>query len=283
MRYVFLGGKAIGNYVLNGLIENGHIPAGIILYKDIIDSEIVEKAKLHGARVLSISSFRKQQDEIIMFINDLYAEAFISVAFPYIIPPTILKLVNYPINIHTGAIPKYRGIHPISAALLNDEPYQATTIHLMSEEVDGGDILLQDFIPVENEDTIISIKQKLIKLSLELILITLKQLESNTLYSKKQIGEVIWAPKRTPEDSKINFSESSRYLHNFIRALVDPYPNAFALRSNGQVVKFKKSHSCNIPGIVLAELGEREYIISSKDGIIWVETDVKLKLGEKLS
>jgi methionyl-tRNA formyltransferase len=109
----------------------------------------------------------------------------------------------------------------------------------------------------------------------------IKQLENGTLYPRFQIGEVIWAPQRKPEDSKIDFSKNSRYLHNFIRALADPYPNAFAFRNNERV-KIKKSIVSNSSGFVLADIGNRRYIISTRDGVILIETDVDLKVGDKL-
>jgi methionyl-tRNA formyltransferase len=192
-------------------------------------------------------------------------------------------MVHYPINVHTGAIPKYRGHHPLSAAFLNDEPFQATTVHLMAQEVDSGDILLQDFVKVENEDTILTIRNKLSILSLNLLLMTFRQLETGTIYPKKQVGPVIWAPKRNPEDSRIDFSKSSRYLHNFIRALVDPYPNAFGYGEGKKLIRFKKSITSNFPGVVLADLGENQYVVSTIDGVILVETDVKLNIGERIS
>jgi len=279
MEYIFWGGKAIGNTLLDGLINNGKIPKGIILYKDIIDPEIIEKAESVGVSVLRINVFKKNQQEIINFIKQLNADFFLSVAFPFILSSDILKLVKCPINVHTGAIPKYRGHHPLSAAFLNDEPYQATTVHIMEPEVDSGNILLQDFIKVENEDNMVTVRDKLIKLSLELVLKAFDQLEYEVLHPTKQIGEVIWAPKRKPEDSKIDFSQTSRYLHNFIRALVDPYPNAFAFKGNKNI-KFKQSVACNVPGKVLADLGNKKYVISTGDGVILVETDTDLDIND---
>ena len=281
MKFIFWGGKDIGNFVLKGLIENNNIPEGIIHYRDNIDQKLIEEVRFKGISILHIKTFKKQQEEVINFINTLKVDLYISVAFPFILPKEILNLVKYPINIHTGAIPKYRGHHPISAAFLNDEPYQAATVHLMAEEVDAGQIILQDFVKVENEDTIFTIRKKLIELSLKLILITIKQLRNGSFYSRPQIGEVIWAPRRIPEDSKIDFNKPSRYLHNFFRALVDPYPNAFAY-SNGECVKIKKSIVSNIPGVVLAALGNRQYIISTGDGVVFIETDLELKVNDKL-
>lgn len=281
MKFVFWGGKAIGNYILEKLLDKSRIPTAIIYYREELESDLIYKSKDLGVRVLQIEKFNTSQEKIIAFIKGLDVDTYISISFPFIISREILDLVEYPINIHTSAIPKYRGHHPISAALLNNEPYQATTVHLMVSEVDAGEILLQDFIDVQNEDTIVSIRQRLIELSLELLLKVMQQVEKGTLYPKRQIGETVWAPKRTPEDSKLDFSKPSRYLHNFIRALVDPYPNAFVLRDK-QTVQIKKSIVSNKPGVVMAKINQFEYVVSSGDGVIFIETDTELSIGDKL-
>ncbi|WP_375585586.1 methionyl-tRNA formyltransferase [Cyclobacterium xiamenense] len=283
MKYIFFGGKAIGNYILDGLLNASILPVGVVCYRNIIEEENLDQLRKLNIEILTINKFKKEQNELTNFIKQNKADTIISVAFPFILSKDVLTLVRYPVNIHTGAIPKYRGHHPLSAALLNDEPYQATTVHLMAEEVDAGDILLQDFIKVENEDTILSIREKLMVLSLTLIKKAIHQLSTNTIYPKKQIGDVIWAPKRTPEDSKINWAMPSRYTHNFIRALVDPYPNAFTFRNQNEKVNLKKSFACNTPGKVIAKTTQGQYIISTADGVVLVETDTDLNIGEILT
>ena len=279
--FVFFGGKAIGNYVLKQLLDDCFIPKAIVYYRDHLDSELLNRAHENGVLLLPINFFRKELDQVHEFINTQNPDFFVSVAFQFILPKKILDLVKWPINIHTGAIPKYRGHHPLAAAFLNDEPYQATTIHLMSEEVDAGKILLQDFVSVTNEDDMVTVRQKLMELSYKLLVTVIHQLKSNCIYPKEQIGDIIWAPKRTPEDSKIDFNNKSRFLHNFVRTLVDPYPNAFAYRED-DLIKIKRSIGSNTPGKILKKLNDREYIISTQDGILWIEIDKRLKEGDVL-
>ena len=283
--FIFFGGKSIGTYILNQLIDDNQIPSSIIFYRDHLGDDIIDKSRKIGIKIYRINKFHEQIEDLIEYIKSENPDFFISVAFQFILPEDILNIVKWPINIHTGAIPKYRGHHPLSAAFLDDEPYQGTTVHLMAKEVDAGKILLQDFIKISNEDDIVSVRNKLTELSYELLKTVLLQLANHCLYSKEQIGEIIWAPKRNPEDSKIDFNNTSRYLHNFIRALVDPYPNAFAKLNGNErnVVRIKKSISSNQPGIVLKEVGENEYIVSTSDGIVCIKTDKRLEIGDKLS
>jgi methionyl-tRNA formyltransferase len=280
-KFIFWGGKEIGNYVLENLLGDNLIPLGIIAYQNIIDENILFLAEKKGSKILRVKAFKKEQQEIEDFISEINPKAFISVAFPFVLSVNILKLVRYPINIHTGAIPKYRGHHPISAAMLNDEPFQGTTVHFMAPEVDAGDILLQDFVEVTNEDNINTIKSKLIVKSYLLLKSVIKQLENDCLHPKKQIGEIIWAPKRTEQDSKINFNNKSRYLHNFIRALVDPYPNAF-VENGSRRIKIKNSIASNTPGIVLDKTVSNKYVVSTKDGVLLLDIDTELEIGQKI-
>lgn len=279
--FIFFGGKAIGNYVLGNLMSDGIIPKAIVCYRDHLDSKLLEEAKEKGVSVKIIHKFRVEVDEVFEFVKNQNPDFFISVAFQFILPANILNLVQWPINIHTGAIPRYRGHHPLAAAFLNDEPFQATTVHLMAEEVDAGKVLLQDFIEVTNEDDMVTVRHRLIELSYKLLKTVIHQLKNNCLYPKEQIGEVIWAPKRTPEDSKLDFTHKSRYIHNFIRTLVDPYPNAFSF-NNSERVNIKKSITSNTAGQVMKKISDYQYIVSTADGIVWVEVDKVLNEGDIL-
>lgn len=281
MNFVFFGGKAIGNYILSHLLKDGYLPKAIICYRDHLDSELLSNARLNGVYVMVVHKFRVEVDEVYNLVKLQNPDFLISVAFQFVLPIKILSLVKWPINIHTGAVPKYRGHHPLAAAFLNDEPYQATTVHLMAEEVDSGKILLQDFVQVKNEDDMVSVRQKLIELSYTLVNTVIWQLKNGCLYPKEQIGEVVWAPKRTPEESKLDFNNKSRYLHNFIRTLVDPFPNAFVLKGE-QRIKIKRSVTSNTPGLVLKKLSHNEYIVSTQDGILWIETNIELNEGDLL-
>jgi methionyl-tRNA formyltransferase len=281
--FIFFGGKTIGNFILNGLIEQKLVPTGVVCYRNILEDTLLEKCEQLGVKILRLHNFKNNQDQLVEFIKELSPKFYISVAFPFVLSKEILEMVELPINIHTGALPRYRGHHPLSAALLNNEPVQATTVHFMVEEVDAGKVLLQDFISVSNEDDIVTIRKRLIDLSLKLVLIVINQVNNGTHYAKDQVGEIIWAPKRLPEDSKINFDNNSRYLHNFIRSVVHPYPNAFAFTSEGKKVNFKKSIAKNVFGMVLEKISAYKYVVSSNDGVILVETDTELNIGDILS
>ncbi len=58
------------------------------------------------------------------------------------------------LNIHDSLLPKYTGFSPLIWALINGEQEVGLTAHLMDEELDAGDIVLQRSTPVGPKDTV---------------------------------------------------------------------------------------------------------------------------------
>jgi methionyl-tRNA formyltransferase len=283
MKFIFFAAKELGEESLNYFISSNTVPEFVFTMKNSLSKKVLKHLESNGIEYIELDKFKDSVPDIVSIIKSKRCNMIISSAFPFILPESILKEVDFPINVHTASLPKYKGFHPISAALLNNDKTQGTTVHFMSTEVDSGDIILQDFIKISNEDTIVSIKSRLIRLSNKLLLLAYKQIRENVFNSRLPIGKSSFAPKRNPEDSRIDFSNTSRYLHNFIRALVDPYPNAFAtIKSSGKRVKIKKSIVSNTEGLVLDKTLSGNYVISTRDGIILLDCDLDLEIGDML-
>jgi len=61
------------------------------------------------------------------------------------------------LNIHPSLLPKYRGLHTHRRVLEAGDAFHGTSIHFVTEELDGGPIVLQARIPVgpgDDEDTL---------------------------------------------------------------------------------------------------------------------------------
>lgn len=57
------------------------------------------------------------------------------------------------LNIHPSLLPKYRGLHTHRRALEAADRWHGASIHFVTEELDGGPVVLQGRIAVEREDT----------------------------------------------------------------------------------------------------------------------------------
>lgn len=68
------------------------------------------------------------------------------------------------VNIHFGDLPKYRGRHPLTWAILRNEKKVGCTIHLINEKIDQGYILKKFFVKNNLSDNSKTIEKKIINL-----------------------------------------------------------------------------------------------------------------------
>lgn len=57
------------------------------------------------------------------------------------------------INIHPSLLPKYKGLHTHNRALANGDKTHGCSVHFVTEELDGGPVILQLSVPVKDWDT----------------------------------------------------------------------------------------------------------------------------------
>lgn len=78
-----------------------------------------------------------------------------------ILPPSLIRSPQIlAINYHDAPLPKYAGSHAIEWALANRESQHGITWHVMTDEVDAGDILKQVIFPITGETTPAQLRQR---------------------------------------------------------------------------------------------------------------------------
>lgn len=104
-----------------------------------------------------------------------------------ILKPSTLKLPRkLAINYHNSPLPKYAGVHATSWAILNNEKTHGMTWHVMTEQIDGGDILKQETFPIGAEDTAFDLNVICHKLAIKTLRELIDQIETNTINIQKQ-------------------------------------------------------------------------------------------------
>ena len=77
-----------------------------------------------------------------------------SISFPFLIPEEVLSFGSDKfINFHPGPLPQYRGVMPIFEVLKNRERETAISVHFMNSNFDEGNVIFNDPVLIENEDT----------------------------------------------------------------------------------------------------------------------------------
>ncbi len=105
-----------------------------------------------------------------------------------IVKNRILQNSRLALNLHWGLSPYYRGTHCTDWALINWDPNNiGVTIHKLTKEIDGGNILVQKRAKIQSNDTVLSINMQLTYLGVELINKAIHKIKNNEkLYFKKQ-------------------------------------------------------------------------------------------------
>ena len=67
------------------------------------------------------------------------------------------------INIHPSLLPKFKGLNTHKKVLQNNEKYSGCTVHFVTPKLDSGKIILQKKVLVKKNETIASLKKKVLK------------------------------------------------------------------------------------------------------------------------
>ncbi|WP_413586966.1 phosphoribosylglycinamide formyltransferase [Aquipseudomonas alcaligenes] len=64
------------------------------------------------------------------------------------------------LNIHPSLLPKYKGLHTHQRALEAGDREHGCSVHFVTEELDGGPLVVQAVVPIESDDTPESLAQR---------------------------------------------------------------------------------------------------------------------------
>jgi methionyl-tRNA formyltransferase len=130
--------------------------------------------------------------------------------FPFMITPELLALPpNGFINFHYGLLPQCRGPQPILRHLLNYDKEAGITIHKVDEGIDTGPVIMQEKIPIEDNDTYGTLQSKLAFLAAKQAANLLKILSYGTIIPAvtQDESKAAYYEMPTAEELTINWKE----------------------------------------------------------------------------
>lgn len=135
------------------------------------------------------------------------------------------------INVHGSLLPQYRGAAPINWAVINGEKETGVTTFKLQHAIDTGNILLQESMPIGENETAGEVHDRMKELGAAVLVKTIRGLAAGTLQEIPQAslaeGTVIQhAPKIFTDICRIDWQKNAADIHNLIRGL-SPYPGAF--------------------------------------------------------
>lgn len=281
LRIVFMGTPGFAVPSLNILLENGYNVVGVITSTDklggrgkkkVIESEVKQFAKSKGLRILQPSNLKAPS--FVEELSSLNANLQIVVAFR-MLPEVVWDMPELgTFNLHGSLLPKYRGAAPINWAVINGDKETGVTTFFLKKEIDTGDLIFQERMPIGPNDTAGEVHDRMMILGAETVLKTVKAIEADEVEPTQQDdSQATKAPKIFHETCEIDFNQDSQVVHNFIRGM-SPYPAAWTVLGGKKLkitkAKFHLEKHHLTPGTFQTD--NKSFLqLATKDGFIEVE------------
>jgi methionyl-tRNA formyltransferase len=141
------------------------------------------------------------------------------------------------INIHNGKLPEYRGCHTINWAVANGEKEAEVSLHWLDDGIDTGPIIASAKARIDFTDTVLDLREKLVRLGHKLVDKYLKAILQGTATAAPQNEHrARYYRQRKPEDGYIDWHRPAVEIYNLIRAVVSPWPGAYYHNANGRKI-----------------------------------------------
>lgn len=283
LRIVFLGTPEFAVESLRRLVDGGYNVVGVVTMPDkpagrghkMFESPVKLYAKEHGLHVMQ--PVKLKEESFIEELESLHANLFIVIAFR-MLPEVVWRMPELgTFNLHASLLPKYRGAAPINWAVINGETETGVTTFFLKHEIDTGDILRQERIPIKPDDNVGDVHDRLMMLGADLTVDTVEHIIAGTLKPIPQDqllngAEPTPAPKIFRETCHIDWNKPAVSIHNLVRGL-SPYPAAWT-EIEGNVVKIFRTRLSErksevVPGTVVVE--GRRLFVAAIDKLLEVE------------
>lgn len=174
------------------------------------------------------------------------ADVMVVAAYGLILPQWVLDLMQSPhadgrarlgcLNIHGSLLPRWRGAAPIHRAIEAGDSQTGVTIMQMDVGLDTGDMLLQQALPIESQDSTATLHDKVAALGADMVVQALALAQKRPLPRTPQPSEgVTYAHKIEKHEAAIDWRLDVQVIGRRIRAF-NPFPGA-TLVLQGETIK----------------------------------------------
>ena len=190
----------------------------------ITPSEVAQEAQELGLQVLKPETMKSAA--LMAEIKELSPDLFAVVAFGAILTAEWLQVPRLgAINLHGSLLPDYRGASPVQRALWDGRSGTGVTTLWMDEGIDTGDCILQQWMPIEPDDTAETLAARLAEHGAPLLAESLMLAAAGTAPRYRQPREGTYAKKLTKCDGLVDWAADAITVANHQRA-VTPWPGA---------------------------------------------------------
>jgi methionyl-tRNA formyltransferase len=239
IRIIYMGTPDFAVESLRALVDGGYNVVAVVTMPDkpagrghqLQFSAVKQYALSVGLPVLQPE--RLKAEEFLTELRSYNADLQIVVAFR-MLPEVVWNMPRLgTFNLHASLLPQYRGAAPINWAVMNGDTETGATTFMLQHEIDTGNIILQERIPIADDENVGSVHDRLMTMGAGLVTRTVDLIidsensgqplptipQDDTLSLKA-------APKIFKDTCAIDFSRTAEQIRNHVRGL-SPYPAAW--------------------------------------------------------
>lgn len=298
MKILFMGTPDFAKESLQKIYDENYEICGVVTPPDrpkgrgmkMIACPVKEFALEENLLLFQPEKLKEIKEEILKLQPDM----IVVVSYGKFLPKSILEIPKYGcLNVHPSLLPKYRGSAPIQWAIINGDKMTGTTIMKMNEKMDAGDMILQEEVEIEENETTGELWNRLSKISSELLIKAIQQIEKDSASYTKQSENYTIAPMITKDMAKIDWeNQGSLEIKNLIRGL-NPFLGAYSMLGQKKIKFWKaaivqeETSSTIKAGTIILSDSKKGLQIKTKDGAITIleiqgENAKKMSISEFL-
>ena len=239
LRIIYMGTPDFAVESLRALVDGGYNVVAVVTMPDkpagrghqLQYSAVKQYALSVGLPLLQPE--RLKDESFLQELRSYNADLQIVVAFR-MLPEVVWNMPRLgTFNLHASLLPQYRGAAPINWAVMNGDTETGATTFMLQQEIDTGNIILQERISIADDENVGSVHDRLMMMGANLVTRTV-----DTIIDAENQGvalptipqnndiELRQAPKIFKDTCAIDFSRPAQQVYNHIRGL-SPYPAAW--------------------------------------------------------
>lgn len=280
MNVGFIGCVETSRTALQALIKSNHVNVVCVVSQNnsTFNADCVDLTDLCVEHDIPYLMGDANSEAAKALLNKEPLDLIFCIGWSFLLKKEILSIAaKGVIGYHPAHLPQNRGRHPLIWALALGLKETASTLFLMDEGADSGEIVSQRLIGIDDDDYARDVYDKL----LDVLELQVSQLcvdfakETVTRIQQVEEDATYWR-KRSRKDGLIDWRMPAEAIRNLVRALGEPYPGAeFEYRGAAIIVR-----RCDIdprvfpinfePGKVLEVKGDTVLVKCAADKAVWL-------------
>jgi phosphoribosylglycinamide formyltransferase 1 len=156
---IFASGSGTNAERIINYFQDSDLARVIVVFTNNKDAGVIQRTRRYGISCLVVSQQELEQGAVLKKLQDARIDLVVLAGFLKKIPLEMVQAFEgRMVNIHPALLPDYGGegmfgLNVHKAVVENEEEETGITIHLVSENYDEGEIIFQETVEIDADDS----------------------------------------------------------------------------------------------------------------------------------